>query len=75
MTKTSITPQRLHYLPHQYTGEIHTLVHTKISGLEHKEEANWGNSRGGVHNSGAQATVDKETSAPGNTVAARKACT
>ena len=45
-------PTRLHCPTHQDTGEIHTLVHTKVDGLEHIEEAKWGRSRGSVQNLG-----------------------
>ena len=42
MKKASIIQQRLHCPTHQNDGEIHTLIHTKVDGLEHREEAKRG---------------------------------
>ena len=43
-SKTSTTQQTLYCPTYQDAGEIHTLVHTMVSGLEHTEEVNQGKS-------------------------------
>ena len=45
-SKISITHQRIRYPRHQDAREIHILVHTKVSGLEHIEKVNEGTSGG-----------------------------
>ena len=46
VSKTSLTQQRLHCTTHHDVEEIYTLVHSKVCGLEHTEDAKQGNSRG-----------------------------
>lgn len=55
MCKTSIIEQKLHCQTYQDAGDIHILVHMKVSGLELIEDTNQGNSKGSAQVPGPSA--------------------
>lgn len=54
VNKISISQQRLHCTTHQDNRKIHTPVHTKVSDLEHIEEAKSGNIKDRAQDPGFQ---------------------